>query len=86
MEEWQRQHITRNLPKLISLTEFNCKVNAELLANKILCEIDIDILVNHSVTSAFFEITLYNFTTDNIHHALETLNMYFRLILAKRFF
>lgn len=40
------QHITNNLPKLIELTEFNCMVNAEFLAEKILCKADFDVLVS----------------------------------------
>ncbi len=45
MEDWQKSHITQNLPNLIRSTRFNVLVKAELLAQNILDEIDVDDLV-----------------------------------------
>ncbi len=45
MEEWQRKHITQNLPELILVTEFNVVVKAGLLANNILSRTDLEQLV-----------------------------------------
>lgn len=41
MEDWQRKHITDNLPKLISMTQFNTSVLATLQSEGILSEDDI---------------------------------------------
>ncbi len=45
MEDWQRQHITQNLPELITVTEFNVVVKAKLVASNVLSQPDVEELV-----------------------------------------
>ncbi len=45
MEDWQRQHITQNLPELIAVTEFNVVVKAKLVARNVLSQPDVEELV-----------------------------------------
>lgn len=45
MEDWQKNHIIKNLPKLMYVTEFNCNVQTELLANNVIGKADVEHLV-----------------------------------------
>ncbi len=45
MEEWQSEHITKNLSQLITLTNFDSNIKAELLENQILSQTDVEKLV-----------------------------------------
>lgn len=45
MEEWQKQTIIQNLPKVVQFTIFNGRVKAELIANNILTQTDVENLV-----------------------------------------
>lgn len=46
MEDWQVEHITKNLNKLIDLTTLNGPVKAELLTQNVLCKADVEQLVS----------------------------------------
>lgn len=47
MEEWQKDHINDNLPKLIQLTRFNTTVQAALESQGIFSKEDISSLVSN---------------------------------------
>ncbi len=61
MEEWQRKHITENLPELIRWSRFNVLVKAELTARNILGQVDVENLVstNNKFSDMFFVIMKY---------------------------
>lgn len=46
MEDWQRDHITKNLSQLVSLTDFNDTVKVALLSKDILTDAEVDLLVS----------------------------------------
>ncbi len=46
MEDWQKTHITKNLPELIYVTKFDWAVKAELLAENIIHQADVKKVVS----------------------------------------
>ncbi len=48
MDQWQVEHIIKNLPQLISLTDFNSDLKAELLANNVLSQAELENMVSRS--------------------------------------
>ncbi len=60
MENWQKEHITKNLADLASKTYFNGDVQADLLSENILERRDVEELVSTKSISALFKLFLRN--------------------------